>query len=112
MILFEFVSQIVGLVFLSYVIWALALLGTPKQTCSFYYISWVLSDKLEIFSGISRKALLAVQLTRCEPNTETRRVRVSFCVKFMKRPLPPENLLGLDPEFDPIDFKPAPELRN
>lgn len=29
----------------------------------------------------------------------------------MKRPQPPENLLGLDPEFDPIDFEPAPDLR-
>ena len=29
----------------------------------------------------------------------------------MKRPQPPKNLLGLDPEFDPIDFEPAPELR-
>lgn len=29
----------------------------------------------------------------------------------MKRPQPPENLLGLDPEYDPIDFEPAHDLR-
>ena len=30
----------------------------------------------------------------------------------MKRPEPPQKILGLDPEFDPIDFEPAHDLRN
>lgn len=29
----------------------------------------------------------------------------------MKRPYPPDSLLGLDPEYDPIDFEPAHDLR-